>query len=132
MGRSLPDALASGRCPRCREGKLFTYPWWKVTKFDQMPKYCPHCGMRYEREPGFFIGAMYVSYALTTGIILITAFVLFNFFDDPSPWVYILVSVGLILLSIPFTFRASRILYIYLFSGVGYEEHPEKLHHPDE
>ena len=26
---------------------------------------CPHCGHHFEKEPGFFLGAMYVSYALT-------------------------------------------------------------------
>ncbi|MFT4030899.1 MAG: DUF983 domain-containing protein [Siphonobacter sp.] len=131
MNRSKLSAIASGRCPRCREGKLFKYSWLKMGKFDQMHKYCPHCGLRYEREPGFFIGAMYVSYGITTGIILVTAFVLFYGFNDPSPFVYIGVSIGLIILCVPFTFRLSRILYIHLFSGVNYEEHPEKIHHVD-
>lgn len=110
---------------------MFKYPLWKVTKFDQMHKYCPECGLRFEREPGFFIGAMYVSYGLTTGIILATAMVLFYLFDDPSPFVYIGVSIALIVISVPFTFRASRVLYIHLFSGVDYEENPEKILHAD-
>lgn len=131
MKRSKLEAVAGGCCPRCREGKMFKYPLWNVTKFDQMHKYCPECGLRFEREPGFFIGAMYVSYGLTTGIILATAVVLFYLFNDPSPFVYIGVSIALIVLSVPFTFRASRVLYIHLFSGVDYEENPDKILHAD-
>ena len=89
-----------------------------------MYTFCPHCGQRYENEPGFFMGAAYVSYALSTGIVLVTAIVLFQFFGDPSPFVYIGMSVGLILLLAPFNFRIARVLYIYLFSGIRYEENP--------
>jgi hypothetical protein len=32
---------------------------------------CPACGLRYEREPGYFIGSLYISYALATIIMLI-------------------------------------------------------------
>jgi hypothetical protein len=31
---------------------------------------CPACGLRYEREPGYFVGAIYVNYALTTALTL--------------------------------------------------------------
>jgi hypothetical protein len=26
---------------------------------------CPHCGVKFEREPGFFLGSIYVNYGLT-------------------------------------------------------------------
>jgi hypothetical protein len=31
---------------------------------------CPACGLRYEREQGYFVGAIYVNYALTTVVTL--------------------------------------------------------------
>ena len=31
---------------------------------------CPACGLRYEREQGYFVGAIYVNYALTTAVTL--------------------------------------------------------------
>ena len=31
---------------------------------------CPVCGLRYEREQGYFVGAVYVNYALTTVAVL--------------------------------------------------------------
>ena len=36
---------------------------------------CAVCGLRYEREPGYFVGAIYVSYAVTVGIAIVTVLV---------------------------------------------------------
>ena len=32
---------------------------------------CPHCGQRFEREPGFFLGSIYINYGLTSLIVSI-------------------------------------------------------------
>jgi uncharacterized protein (DUF983 family) len=47
------------RCPRCGQTPLFT-GWFA------MRDACPACGLRYEREQGYFVGAIYVNYALTS------------------------------------------------------------------
>jgi len=47
------------RCPRCGQSPLFT-GWFS------MRDACPACGLRYEREQGYFVGAIYVNYALTS------------------------------------------------------------------
>jgi uncharacterized protein (DUF983 family) len=31
---------------------------------------CSTCGLRYEREPGYFVGAIYVNYAITVALAL--------------------------------------------------------------
>jgi hypothetical protein len=36
-----------------------------------MHKNCPHCGVSFEREPGFFLGSIYINYGLTVLIISI-------------------------------------------------------------
>jgi uncharacterized protein (DUF983 family) len=46
------------RCPRCGEGILFR-SWFR------MRAQCDWCGLVYEREPGFFLGSVYVNYGLT-------------------------------------------------------------------
>ena len=46
------------RCPRCGQGELF------VRRF-AMHERCPVCDLRFEREQGYFIGAIYVNYAFT-------------------------------------------------------------------
>lgn len=46
------------RCPRCHEGRLFR-------SLLSMNQECPHCGLRLEPEPGFYLGSIYANYAMT-------------------------------------------------------------------
>jgi uncharacterized protein (DUF983 family) len=46
------------KCPQCGESKMFHH-WLS------MYPTCPHCGLKYEREPGYFLGSIYVNYGLT-------------------------------------------------------------------
>jgi len=46
------------RCPRCGIGPLFR-GWFR------MHEACPHCGFSYEREPGFYLGSIYLNYGAT-------------------------------------------------------------------
>jgi uncharacterized protein (DUF983 family) len=46
------------RCPRCGQTELFS-GWFR------MRERCAVCGLRYEREQGYFVGAIYVNYAAT-------------------------------------------------------------------
>ena len=45
-------------CPQCGQAKMFRY--WVL----MLPR-CGHCGLKYEREPGYFLGSIYVNYGLT-------------------------------------------------------------------
>ena len=60
LGTNLRRALAR-RCPVCGIGTPFE-GWWHMT-----PE-CPHCGYHYEREEGYWIGAMIVATAVTEGL----------------------------------------------------------------
>ncbi len=55
------EATVKMKCPRCHEGDIFEsknpFAWGKMTT---MHTNCPNCNLKYEREPGFFYGAMYV------------------------------------------------------------------------
>ena len=51
------------RCPRCGQGRLYAHG---LTMLER----CPVCGLRYEREQGYFVGAVYVNYAITTVTVL--------------------------------------------------------------
>ena len=46
------------RCPVCGRGKLY------AGIFRMHPE-CPQCGAKFEREPGFFLGSIYINYGLT-------------------------------------------------------------------
>ncbi|MBK8348280.1 MAG: DUF983 domain-containing protein [Saprospiraceae bacterium] len=49
------------KCPRCQEGDLFVQPF-EFSKPVNMPEHCPVCKQKYEPEPGFYYGSMFLSY----------------------------------------------------------------------
>ncbi len=82
-----------------------------------MHEECPHCGVRLEPEPGFYQGAMYVSYGFTVGILAVLA-VLFYRFTDMGEWLMIGTIIAILFLLAPLNYRYSRIVYLYLFGGL--------------
>jgi hypothetical protein len=42
-----------------------------------MPKNCPECGLKLEREPGYYLGSIYVNYGLTAILMTASYFILF-------------------------------------------------------
>ena len=44
---------------------------------------CPHCGFHFEIEPGFFWGAMYISYAFSVAVSVALGFSLIWFLTIP-------------------------------------------------
>ena len=49
---------------------------------------CPACGLKFEREPGYYLGAMYVSYglALVTIVVIAIALWLTTNWSLPATW----------------------------------------------
>ena len=112
------------KCPRCREGEVFkggfSYSFSKIT---DMHEHCPKCKLKYEREPGFFYGAMYVSYALTVALWIAIAVAFFVLFGRIYPWIYMLTGIISLLVLLPAIYRLSRVLWLVMF--VAYK--PESL-----
>lgn len=52
-------------CARCGSGHLFTR--WVTMKPE-----CPGCGLHFEREQGYWAGALAINFILTGGLFLIT------------------------------------------------------------
>lgn len=119
------NAALHAKCPRCRQGNLFANSMYGF-KSQKMNENCSHCGLRFEREPGYFYVAMFVSYALTTAqMIAIGVLTYLITGEDNSPWLYIIaIFTGILLLS-PFNFRYSRVILLYwLTPGLNYS--PER------
>ncbi|HEX4979240.1 MAG TPA: DUF983 domain-containing protein, partial [Acidimicrobiales bacterium] len=69
------------RCPNCGGGKLFR-GWWT------MKERCPRCGMNFEREEGFFLGAYVVNFGLVLALlaVYILVGVILTVPDPPVGW----------------------------------------------
>ncbi len=50
------------KCPKCHEGSLFETGTFSFSKPFGMNKNCSVCGQDFEPEPGFYYGAMFISY----------------------------------------------------------------------
>jgi uncharacterized protein (DUF983 family) len=117
MGRVVPltprplrarlAALARGLCPRCGSGRIFR------GRFAMHPV-CPVCALRFEREPGYFTGAMYVSYVLAVPVLAACTGVVYLLAPGLSFEAMIGVAVVLFLPFVPLLFRTSRVLWIHL------------------
>ncbi len=115
------QALLEGKCPQCRTGKMFKYPLTRVSRFSEMHTHCPHCKLRFEVEPGFFIGAMYVSYAMSLALFITVSLAVYLLFDNPSFYYYVIAIPLVVLILLPIMYRYSRILFLYGFGGVRYQ-----------
>lgn len=119
-------AVVTAKCPRCRRGNIFrgnAYDLFKKVNGELKLStqttlaVCPHCAQRYEVEPGYFYAAMYVSYALTVGQSLVTAFLVYFITGKlESPWPYIISIVVVIFALSPLNYRYSRVMLLHWLS----------------
>ena len=78
-----------------------------------MKEYCSHCGFKFQIEPSFFYGAMYVSYAITVALSIVTFVVLYWLgFDLLSRFIGIIISL---IIFTPLTLRLARLIYSNIF-----------------
>jgi hypothetical protein len=81
---------------------------------------CPACGLNFNREPGYFLGGMYISYGL--GLVLV--FALGAILWLLTGWRFIKVAIWATLFFLPFApmlTLLSRVLWIYLDQTVDPE-----------
>jgi uncharacterized protein (DUF983 family) len=104
-------AICRQRCPRCRQGKIFL-----SSIFLGFPKMCHHCAvcdLKFQREEGYFLGAMYISFGLALAIIALIAALLWAitgwWINNDVIWALIL-----FLPLAPSISLFARVLWIYL------------------
>jgi hypothetical protein len=109
------QSLATGKCPKYGTGEVFkTRGNLFVLRMPVMHEDCAHCGHHFEKEPGFFLGAMYVSYALTIAE-SVTVYAFAYYFVTRS--VLILPIVFAVVIPLTFVnFRYSGIIWMYAFA----------------
>lgn len=103
------------KCPQCHQTNVFkTNNPFDLKRFDKMNETCSCCGVKFEKEPGFYQGAMYVSYALMAGWFIVT-WAFDTFVTKSEIWQYLTFFILTTILFMPLTFRISRLLWINFF-----------------
>ena len=89
-----------------------------------MNDHCPVCGQSFMPEPGYYFGAMFVSYGLNAAFFIAVWIAMIVLMDEVSLTAMLIALVVVIFGLLPITFRLSRVLWIYIF--VRYEKSPHR------
>ncbi|HTK20571.1 MAG TPA: DUF983 domain-containing protein [Mucilaginibacter sp.] len=120
---SLMPALITCKCPRCRVGKVYKNGPYSLTNRKISIK-CEHCGLTYDKEPGYFYAAMYVGYAFIVAELVTAAVGTYILTGSDNPRLYLGIMLPFVLVLSPFNYRYSRMLLLY-FLTPGLRYHPE-------
>lgn len=93
------------RCPRCLRGPVYR-------GFMRMHPACPRCGYHFEREEGYFYGAMYASWFFMMATVLPVMVVLLVVSRDP--WLITGVLSLQVLLQAPVAYMYSRVIWMHI------------------
>lgn len=105
--------VLSGTCPICGKGKVFeTKGSLLHLKAPKMYERCSECNYKFDKEPGYFFGAMYISYGMAIAE-LIAVFLLLNWVVSLG-WLFGIMFAALVF-TMFFNYRVSRILWIHIF-----------------
>ena len=108
-------SIITGSCPVCHEESMYkeNNPY-KLKHIHEMHERCSNCGTKYQIEPSFFYGAMYVSYGLGVAIAFAT-FVISYFFLNLEVFTSFVNIIIVLVLLMPLMMRLSRNIWINLF-----------------
>src|SRR6266571_3915827 len=68
-------AMLHMRCPRCCRGKIYQ-------SRSRMHQRCPVCDLLFHREPGYFLGALYISYGASCIVLMLALLAASLLFPD--------------------------------------------------
>jgi uncharacterized protein (DUF983 family) len=119
-------SIVAKRCSHCRQGLIFRSTW-------VMNEDCPVCRLDFDRgEPGYFTGAMYVSYGMVIPVIALLTLVEHFVFPAWSLLRLVILASLICLPSTPLIWQYSRVIWIYFDRYFDPEdesdEHRRKLH----
>jgi len=112
------------RCPRCCRGAVWTRPF-------RMHEFCPVCGLKFERELGYFTGAMYASYFI--GVFVTLPVWLYMLAAGYGLVTILVVANGLVVLLTPISFHYSRVFWMHIdcyFNPKTFERNPGEARAP--
>jgi uncharacterized protein (DUF983 family) len=104
LARLLVRRALARRCPVCGEGRPFA-SWLR------MKERCEVCGYHFEREPGYWIGAMTINYGVVAAVLLVLFVALAELWRWPI-WQQLLLWGGLASAGVLVLFPYSRLAWV--------------------
>lgn len=111
---SLLSSMWNYKCPRCRRADMYKSPF-DISKPLDMHKRCEVCDLNFEPEPGYYFGAMFVSYGISAVLFLAIAGILYFVFHlGANPILAWVIFIGVVcFLKI---LRLSRSVWIHMLT----------------
>jgi hypothetical protein len=100
------QAIVAKKCPVCREGPVFK-------NGISMHANCPVCATRFEREQGYWMGALYIAHAMAMPILSVLTLLcwLLGFGSVGRSF---FLAIAVFLPAGPAVFRYSRVIWLHL------------------
>lgn len=108
-------SMLMGKCPKCKSEKIFKKKGnLLLFRIPKMNSKCEKCNFIFDKEAGFFFGAMFVSYALIVAesvafFVILHVLLSFTFLITFISIIVLITLIGTI------NYRLSRIIWVYLF-----------------
>jgi uncharacterized protein (DUF983 family) len=109
------------KCPRCGQAPMFTGLFRMIDR-------CSNCGLKFEREPGYFLGSIYINYGITALLLTVVWITLRFGYGIESRWLVFGLAAFLVVFQI-FFFRYARALWLALdcqFDASLFADPPEE------
>ena len=117
------------KCPHCHEGDFFQAHPYNLSKAGDIYIKCPVCGEKNSKEPGFYYGAMYVSYALGVALFVAVWVLITLFVPEPSYILYTTAIVVSLILLAPILYALSKIIWANMFFHYNKKQNEKELTH---
>ena len=106
------------KCPKCHCGRFWhkNNPYLNIFKNNKLTNsHCDNCTFKYEIEPGFWFGAMYVSYAIAVAFLMIFGVLLYSFFKNMDIITIVSILSVFVIIFSPINHFFSRLIWINIF-----------------
>ncbi len=104
------------KCPKCHEGDLYKAPLSAFKGIYNMHEECSHCHQKFNLEPGFYWGAMYIGYGFSSAYMLSTMTLMLWLTDLSINQSFGIAVVGAIFI-VPIIARLARAVWINIYIG---------------
>lgn len=107
------SGIFSLKCPTCLTGDLFPTSSFGFSQPFAQYEHCPKCGQNFFPEPGFYYGAMFISY-IGSGFFCLGFVMLLHWVVGWSLMVSFFALLAVVAIFFVWWFRFSRSVYIHM------------------
>jgi uncharacterized protein (DUF983 family) len=113
------------RCPTCHEGDFFVSHPYNLRKAGDLHEKCAECGLKYMKEPGFYFGALFVSYGIGAAVVVSIWVAILTLYPE-APFRLYMWAIGIALVvGAPFHYALSKIIWANIFFRYKKEKDPK-------